>query len=356
MADETQKAPESAPTAPPKEEVSIEMATLQNERALAKFESPFESVAALRFYDTVAARFAKSSFVPKHFQGKPDDCLVAINLAMRMREDPLMVIQNCFVVSGTPGFKTQFMIARANVHGGLRSKINWETEVLTPETVKVGGETGWDFPNVRVTAFATDEYGNRIEATVTSTMAIREGWTSNAKYKSMPLHMLEWRAAAFLVRKFCPEVMLGMQTIEELEDMRASGHLEAAPSRASIDMTKLRVLESSGSAAQMSAEQPEAVDAEVVEETGTPPPPEDPKPSQKPGKPVLTPAEVTIELEKMAAQRSIPPKAIEEYLMTTWGIETIGKLTTDDQRRAVAKWIKNYAPPSLDRERQPGED
>lgn len=73
-------------------------------------------------------------------------------------------------------------------------------------------------------------------------------------------------------------------------------------------------------------------------------------------KPVLTPAEVTIELEKMAAQRSIPPKAIEEYLMTTWGIETIGKLTTDDQRRAVAKWIKNYAPPSLDRERQPGED
>ncbi len=44
-------------------------------------------------------------------------------MALQLQEDPLLVLQNCFVVSGTPGFKSQFMIARANSSGQLKSKI-----------------------------------------------------------------------------------------------------------------------------------------------------------------------------------------------------------------------------------------
>jgi hypothetical protein len=51
-------------------------------------------------------------------------------------------------------------------------------------------------------------------------MAKAEGWTSNAKYKTLPQSMLSYRAGVQLVRLYAPETMLGMQTAEELEDAR----------------------------------------------------------------------------------------------------------------------------------------
>lgn len=122
----------------------------------------------------------------------------------------------------------------------------------------------------------------------------------------------------------------GQARIGEYIDRRKALEAEGA-SKASIKLTDLKVRE------------PEVV-----------PPGAATAGSQKPAVKVevLTPAEITIELEKMAAQRSIPPKAIEEYLMVTFGVETIGKLQTAEQRKAVSAWIKNWKPA----QREPGED
>jgi hypothetical protein len=71
-----------------------------------------------------------------------------------------------------------------------------------------------------VTAHATLAVtGDAIEVTCDMAMAMAEGWTRNAKYKSMPEHMLRWRSAAMLIRLYAPEVMLGMPVIEELETL-----------------------------------------------------------------------------------------------------------------------------------------
>ena len=81
-----------------------------------------------------------------------------------------------------------------------------------------------------VTAQAVDNFGELMEATVTSEMAIAEKWTTNPKYRSMAEHMLRWRAAAFLIRLYMPEVMMGMQSIEEIEDVTAAVEgLRASP-------------------------------------------------------------------------------------------------------------------------------
>jgi hypothetical protein len=50
--------------------------------------------------------------------------------------------------------------------------------------------------------------------------ARKEGWTKNPKYKTMPEQMLRYRSATWLIRLHCPEVLLGMQASEEIQDVQ----------------------------------------------------------------------------------------------------------------------------------------
>jgi hypothetical protein len=50
-------------------------------------------------------------------------------------------------------------------------------------------------------------------------MARQEGWTKNPKYSSMPELMLRNRAATFFGRQYIPDLLLGVQTSEEVVDV-----------------------------------------------------------------------------------------------------------------------------------------
>lgn len=153
----------------------------------------------------VAKMFASSELVPQHLRGKLADCLIAYAIAKRTREEPLVVMQNIYFVSGRAGWHTPYMIAKANRSGVFAKRINWKTEGA--------GE------NMRVTAFATlGDSGEQVDATVSMAMAKAEGWTRNSKYQSMPEQMLRYRAAAMLIRLFCPEVMMGLPVADEMDD------------------------------------------------------------------------------------------------------------------------------------------
>ncbi|ACL58985.1 hypothetical protein [Methylobacterium nodulans] len=152
----------------------------------------------------VAKVFADSQLVPAHFRGKIADCLIALNIADRMQEDPLVVFQNLAIVSGRPCWATQYMIGRANKSGVFRGRITWKSE---------GQDEG-----LTVTALAAlADTGEVVSVAVSMAMAKADGWTKNPKYTSMPEHMLRWRSAAMLVRLYAPEVMLGIPTVEEVE-------------------------------------------------------------------------------------------------------------------------------------------
>jgi hypothetical protein len=195
-------------------EVIAEVARINMEKSLTTLSSAdgvFASHAAFVHYSQVAALFAQSLFVPKDFQGSMPNCLIALDLAVRMRENPLVVFQNLYVVHGRPGFTSKYMIARAKLYAGWKTSVRWDIEELEPKIIN-------GFKNLSVTAHAVDENGERLEATVTMQMAIDDGWTKNAKYKSMPEQMLRWRSASQLINLYAPEVMLGIQIAEELED------------------------------------------------------------------------------------------------------------------------------------------
>jgi hypothetical protein len=53
-------------------------------------------------------------------------------------------------------------------------------------------------------------------------MVKAENWLDKAgsKWKTMPEQMFKYRCAAFFARTYCPEVLNGLQTVEELRDVR----------------------------------------------------------------------------------------------------------------------------------------
>ena len=55
---------------------------------------------------------------------------------------------------------------------------------------------------------------------VSMKIARLEGWTKNPKYTSMPELMLRNRAATFFGRQYIPDLLLGVQTSEEVVDIQ----------------------------------------------------------------------------------------------------------------------------------------
>lgn len=161
-----------------------------------------------------ARMFAMSPLVPEHLRkGSADqaiaNCWIALTMAEAMGEQPLILMQNIHVVSGKAGFAAQYMIARANASGKFKDDIDWDVTGKGKE--------------LSATCFATlAKSGKRVEFTVDMQMAEAEGWTKNPKYRSIPELMLRYRSATFLIRLYAPEVMLGYQTVEEVEDIVAA--------------------------------------------------------------------------------------------------------------------------------------
>ena len=75
----------------------------------------------------IACIMAKSDIVPAHYRGRPENAFIAVQTAYRMNLDPMMIMQNTFVVSGKLGMNSSFAISLANssglFEGGIRYRI-----------------------------------------------------------------------------------------------------------------------------------------------------------------------------------------------------------------------------------------
>jgi hypothetical protein len=157
----------------------------------------------------IATAMSKTDMVPKHFQNKPTDCFLALNIAKRLNIDPFAVLSNLYVVHGTPAFSAKFLIAMANKSGTFSTPImfRWEGE----------GDS------LKATAYAKHaSSGEEVSYEFSMADAKAEGYTKNPKYKSMGRLMLAYRAATLFTRLYCPETAMGAVTVEEVEDMRAA--------------------------------------------------------------------------------------------------------------------------------------
>ena len=170
--------------------------------------SVYKNEGSFELHQRMAKSLAQSNLVPQQYQGQGGlpNCLVALEMANRMNISPLVVMQNMNVIQGRPSWSAQFVIATITGCGRFENfdyEMNGEREDL----------------KVRCTATRIKD-GKEIRGSwVSIGMARSENWIKNPKWKSMPEHMLKYRAATFFGRQYVADLLLGIQTEDEIVDI-----------------------------------------------------------------------------------------------------------------------------------------
>ena len=185
------------------------METVNNTTELTTIEQPVNggaifAPAQFEHAQRIAKVLSSSDLVPTQYKNNVANTLVALEMANRMGASPLMVMQNLHIIHGRPSWGSSFIIASLNSCGRF-------------STLRFVGDAN------KCKAVATDKAtGEVLEGpTVSLEMAKAEGWLTKtgSKWITMPELMLKYRAAAFFGRLYAPEVLMGMQTSEEIVDI-----------------------------------------------------------------------------------------------------------------------------------------
>ena len=178
--------------------------------ALTTTGSVFSGIQAFEDAQRIAKALASSTLIPPQFQGQQGfaNCLVALEIANRMRMSPFQVMQNLHIIHGRPSWSSQFIIGLINGCGRF-----------SPLQYEVTGQGD----SMACTCVATElASGKDLRGpTVTMAMAKKEGRAtkSGSKWQTMPDLMIRYRAAAFWGRLYIPELLVGIQTQEEVVDI-----------------------------------------------------------------------------------------------------------------------------------------
>ena len=176
---------------------------IDNESSIYQSQNSFE------FAQRQAKSLCESNLVPQSYQGQKGlpNCLVALEMSKRMNLSPLTVMQNLNIIHGTPSWSAQFISSQIL---GCGRFTNFDY------IVSGQGET----LEVQCIAKRVEDQKIVKGTPVSMKMARLEGWTRNSKYQSMPDLMLRNRAATFFGRQYIPDLLLGVQTSEEVVDIQ----------------------------------------------------------------------------------------------------------------------------------------
>ena len=155
-----------------------------------------------------ANALAQSGLLPVQFNGKPAACFLLLAMSHSLSLNPIMLAQRSYIVHGKFGFEAQAAIALANKSGLFSEPLDWryegqgETRSATCHTVRKSN-------------------GAKLEAQCTVKMAKDFKWweKDGSMWPKMTDQMLAYRSASFLLRRYAPEVLMGLNTVDELQDM-----------------------------------------------------------------------------------------------------------------------------------------
>lgn len=193
---------------------NTESLTLQEQGQQLSVLGAFANSEQFQMAKQAAEMLASSSMVPVTYQNNPGSCFIALNTALRLRMDPLMIMQNLYVVQNRPSWSGQFAIALVNICPKFSA--TW-FEYRNEEDFQKG-----------VRMCAQLKTGQNVYGTwITPEMVKAEGW--GKKWQTMPEQMYKYRAAAFFARTNCPEALLGLSVEGEAEDIAGKSQPDIKP-------------------------------------------------------------------------------------------------------------------------------
>ena len=163
-----------------------------------------------------ASLLSESAIIPDTFQRNPASCLIALDMANRMKRNPMEVMQAMYIVHGKPGFSSSFLISLIN-SCGLFERLRFEFV----------GEIGTLERGCRAWTIETRTGEKLVGPLITIKMAEEEGWVAkNKKWRTMSDIMLSYRSASFFSRAYCPDLTGGFHSEDELSDIEQQTNFE----------------------------------------------------------------------------------------------------------------------------------
>ena len=185
---------------------------------VSKQPTAFSSIDSFESAQRMAKALATSNMVPQAYQNRIDNCLVAMELASRTGSSVLAVMQSVDMIHGKPSWRSNYIIGAVNSCGRF-----------SPLRFKMDGVGD----SQSCVAFATDrESGEIVEGPPCSiAMAKAEGWygRNGSKWPTMPDLMLKYRAATYFGRIYAPDILLGMQSEDEIRDITPARVVQDQP-------------------------------------------------------------------------------------------------------------------------------
>lgn len=153
-----------------------------------------------------AQMYARSTIIPKEYQGNESNCYIAMEMAHRLNLSPMFVMNNLYIVHGRPAWSSKGLIQLA------------KSTVLDDLTYVVDKA---DPNNWKCVAHARTKTGRDVEGMEISVdLAKKWGWwDKNPIWRNGTELMLRYRAAAWLINTEFPECAQGMLTKEEMDDI-----------------------------------------------------------------------------------------------------------------------------------------
>ncbi|PBS91860.1 enterohemolysin [Escherichia coli] len=235
------------------------------------------NVQALTQLQSVAGLMAQAAVtVPEHLRGNPADCMAIIMQAMQWGMNPYAVAQKTHLVNGVLGYEAQLVNAviasSSAIHGRFHYRYggDWERCTRTQEITRdKNGKNGKYTVTERVRGWTDeDEIGLfvqvgailRGESEITwgeplylSGVVTRNSplWVSNPKQQIAYLGVKYW------ARLYCPEVILGVYSPDEVEQ-REEREINPAP------VQRMSVQEITGEVSTTTSAQDSATNVDAV--------------------------------------------------------------------------------------------
>lgn len=173
-------------------------------------------VEAARNAHTLVAPLVDTAFIPDAYKPKVDpratveqrkaaydvavaNATAAVLQGLSLGLDPLVSLQQIYIVHGRPGMYAKVMVALLQAHGHEV----WTEDQSDTRAVVCGRRKGTE---------------NTERVTITMDMARKAGWTSNQAYTKTPQDMLWARAASRVCDRVASDVLKGITSVEEIHD------------------------------------------------------------------------------------------------------------------------------------------
>lgn len=167
--------------------------------------------------------------LPKHFNGNPADCLAVVMQSMQWKMNPFAVAQKTHLVNGVLGYEAQLVNAVITTCAPVLDRLHYEwygawEKVIGKFTIKNGdkGEyrvPGWkleDEQGLGVKVWAT--FRGEDEPRVLELLLAQARTRNSTLWADDPRQQLAYLATKRWSRLYCPDVILGVYSPDELED------------------------------------------------------------------------------------------------------------------------------------------